>query len=256
MRRHCRDRPSPRSHRWQRRRFRCQPRSFFALVESEQIDAATEHIDRFTARLPERRHLDGRDNGERLSADISADRVRISADRLAQRETRIDSRQTAIPYNSEARQSAASLALARVGGTRATRRRAARSAPTRSIRGRTPTLSENPPDPAGLAGRPRRARPPPPISIRRTAPCAVPAAAIELHDSYEALCRGRLRRRRRFNFFGSRDWSIDSFLYSRPIADNWRVFAHNFSASADFEGDNQTWIRSGAGIEWRQKDGV
>ena len=28
---------------------------FFALVESEQIDAATEHIDRYAARLPERR---------------------------------------------------------------------------------------------------------------------------------------------------------------------------------------------------------
>ena len=86
---------------------------FFALVETEQLDAATEHIDSYAARLPERRHLDGRYNGERLSADITADRVRIFADRLAEAQTRIDARHAAIPYNSEARQSSASLALAR-----------------------------------------------------------------------------------------------------------------------------------------------
>ncbi len=86
---------------------------FYALVETEQLDAATEHIDRYAARLPERRHLDGRYNGERLSSDITADRVRLFADRLVEAQERIDARHDAIPYNSEARQSSASLALAR-----------------------------------------------------------------------------------------------------------------------------------------------
>ncbi len=75
-----------------------------------------------------------------------------------------------------------------------------------------------------------------------------------LYDSYELYVEAGYGEGGEVNYFGSRDWSIDSYLYSRPIADNWRVFAHNYSASADFDGDSQTWIRSGAGVEWRQKD--
>ncbi len=35
---------------------------FYALVESEELDAATQHIDTFAARLPERRNRDGKYN--------------------------------------------------------------------------------------------------------------------------------------------------------------------------------------------------
>ena len=226
---------------------------FFALVESEQIDAATEHIDRYAARLPERRHLDGRYNGERLSADISADRVRIFADRLAEAQTRIDARHAAIPYNSEARQSAASLALARGWPREGDEmlRRTIGSDPINpglhaDLAETRLTLQDWPAARAALDhatdldaenGAVRRAR-----------------RSFELHDSYELYVEAGYGEGGDINFFGSRDWSIDSFLYSRPIADSWRVFAHNYSASADFYGDNQSWIRSGVGIEWRQND--
>jgi biofilm PGA synthesis protein PgaA len=223
---------------------------FFALVETEQLDAATAHIDRYAASLPERRHLDGRYNGERLSADITADRVRIFADRLDEAQTRIDARHAAIPYNSEARQSSASLALARGWprqGDEMLRRTIGSDPINPALRA---DLSENlltlqdwPAaraalgDAAGLDpdnGAVRRAR-----------------RSYELYDSYELYVEAGYGEGGDINFFGSRDWSIDSFLYSRPISDTWRVFAHNYSASADFYGDNQTWIRSGAGAEWR-----
>ena len=223
---------------------------FFALVETEQLDAATEHIDRYAARLPERRHLDGRYNGERLSADITADRVRIFADRLAEAQTRIDARHAAIPYNSEARQSAASLALAR-------------GWPRQGDEMLRRTIGSDPINPALYADLAENRLTLQDWPAARTAldqateldpeNGAVHRArrSFELYDNYELYVEAGYGQGQDVNYFGSRDWSIDSFLYSRPIAENWRVFAHNYSASADFYGENQTWIRSGAGAEWR-----
>ncbi|MBL8417162.1 MAG: poly-beta-1,6 N-acetyl-D-glucosamine export porin PgaA [Dechloromonas sp.] len=226
---------------------------FYALVETEQLDAATEHIDRYAAHLPEHRHLDGRYNGERLSADITADRVRLFADRLAEAQTRIDARHAAIPYNSEARASSASLALARGWPRQGDEmlRRTIGSDPINpslhaDLAENRLTLQDWPAARAALDyatdldaenGAVRRAR-----------------RSFELYDSYELYIEAGYGEGQDVNYFGSRDWSIDTFLYSRPIADSWRAFAHNYSASADFYGDNQTWIRSGAGIEWRQND--
>ncbi|HQR58095.1 MAG TPA: poly-beta-1,6 N-acetyl-D-glucosamine export porin PgaA [Azonexus sp.] len=223
---------------------------FYALVETEQLDAATEHIDRYAARLPERRHLDGRYNGERLSADITADRVRLFADRLAEAQDRIDARHDAIPYNSEARQSSASLALAR-------------GWPRQGDEMLRRTLGSDPINPALHADLSENRLTLQDWSAARAAldyaagldpdNGAVRRASrsYELYDSYELYVEAGYGEGQDVNYFGSRDWSIDSFLYSRPIAENWRIFAHNYSASADFYGENQTWIRSGAGAEWR-----
>ncbi len=226
---------------------------FYALVETEQLDAATAHIDQFAARLPERRHLDGRYNGERLSADIAADRVRIFADRLAEAEQRIAPRQAAIPFNSEARQSSASLALAR-GWPRQGEEMLRRTIGTDPLNpGLHADLAETrltlqnwPAARASLDtaldldaenGAVRRAR-----------------ESVALHDRFELYIDAGYGKGDDVNYFGSRDWSIDSFLYSPPIAENWRVFAHNYSASADFYGENTSWIRTGAGAEWRWLD--
>lgn len=223
---------------------------FFALIETEQLDAATAHIDRYAASLPERRHLDGRYNGERLSADIAADRVRIFADRLAEAQVRIDARHATIPYNSEARASSASLALARGWPRQGDEilRRTLGSDPINpslhaDLSENLLTLQDWPAARAALDyatdldaenGAVRRAR-----------------RSYELYDSYELYVEAGYGEGQDVGYFGSRDWSIDSFLYSRPINDTWRVFAHNYSASADFFGDNQTWVRTGVGAEWR-----
>ena len=226
---------------------------FYALVETEQLDAATEHIDRYAARLPERRHLDGRYNGERLSADIAADRVRLFADRLAAAQARIDTRYATIPFNSEARQSSASLALAR-GWPRQGEEMLLRTLGTDPLNpGLHADLAETrlslqnwPAARASLAtaseldaenGAVRRAR-----------------ASVALHDRHELYVAAGYGKGDDVNYFGSRDWSIDSYLYSPPMPENWRVFAHNYSASADFYGQRETWIRTGAGAEWRWLD--
>jgi len=226
---------------------------FYALVETEQLDAATEHIDRYAARLPERRHLDGRYNGERLSADITADRVRLFANRLDNAQTRIRARHAAIPYNSEARQSSASLALAR-GWPRQGDEMLHRIIGSDPINPALHAdLSENllalQDWPAARAALDYATDLDPDNGPVRRA-----SRSYELYDSYELYVEAGFGEGQEVNYFGSRDWSIDSYLYSRPVSDNWRVFAHNYSASADFNGENQTWIRSGAGIEWRQND--
>ncbi len=226
---------------------------FYALVETEQLDAATEHIDSYAARLPERRHLDGRYNGERLSADITADRVRLFADRLAEAQTRIDARHAAIPYNSEARQSSASLALARgwpKQGDEMLRRTIGSDPINPALHA---DLSENlltlQDWPAARTSLDYASDLDPDNGAVRRA-----QRSYQLYDSYELYVEAGYGKGDDVNYFGSRDWSIDSYLYSRPVADTWRIFAHNYSASADFYGENQTWIRSGAGIEWRQND--
>jgi len=223
---------------------------FFALVESEQLDAATAHIDQYAARLPERRHRDGRYNGERLSADITADRVRIFADRLAKAERRVEQRHATTPFNAEARQSSASLALARgwpqqgeemllrtLGADPINPSLHADLAETRLSLQDWPAARTSLADALDLDaenGAVRRAR-----------------ESFALHDRYELYVEAGYGEGSDVNYFGSRDWSIDSFLYSPPIHERWRIFAHNYSAGADFYGENQTWIRTGAGAEWR-----
>jgi biofilm PGA synthesis protein PgaA len=50
---------------------------------------------------------------------------------------------------------------------------------------------------------------------------------------------------------GNSDWLIDATLYSAPIHDHWRVFAHSFNAAADFDDETATRKRIGLGGEYR-----
>ena len=48
------------------------------------------------------------------------------------------------------------------------------------------------------------------------------------------------------------DWGVDTQLYSMPIANYWRVFAHQFSGRADTgDGDSVSRIRNGVGGDFR-----
>ncbi|MFL9911379.1 poly-beta-1,6 N-acetyl-D-glucosamine export porin PgaA [Paraburkholderia sp. RL17-337-BIB-A] len=48
------------------------------------------------------------------------------------------------------------------------------------------------------------------------------------------------------------DWGVDTQLYSMPIANYWRVFAHQFSGRADTgDGDSVSRIRNGIGGDFR-----
>jgi biofilm PGA synthesis protein PgaA len=48
------------------------------------------------------------------------------------------------------------------------------------------------------------------------------------------------------------DWGVDTQLYSQPIAQYWRVFAHQFSGRADTgDGDSVSRVRNGIGADFR-----
>jgi biofilm PGA synthesis protein PgaA len=48
------------------------------------------------------------------------------------------------------------------------------------------------------------------------------------------------------------DWSIDTLLYSQPIYNYWRVFAHQFSGHADTgDGEDISRVRNGLGGDFR-----
>ncbi|NJD25560.1 MAG: poly-beta-1,6 N-acetyl-D-glucosamine export porin PgaA [Betaproteobacteria bacterium] len=224
---------------------------FYALADAGDIDAATAHIDAYAARLPERRHRDGRYNGERLSADIAGDRARAWANRLDEAQRRSEARLAAAPFNAEARGTAASLALARGWphlGEQTLRR----------IVGSDP---DNPALYADLA----EAR----LQLQDWLGARAALAAGEgidaentgvrrahtslaLHDSFELWVEaGYGKGGDTGGFFGNSDWRIDSYLYAPPLAENWRVFAHNYTSSADFDGSTTNWTRTGIGAEWR-----
>ena len=75
-----------------------------------------------------------------------------------------------------------------------------------------------------------------------------------LHNGFEFYSEAGYGQGQESKFSGNRDWSIDNWLYSPPIADNWRIFAHNYKSSADFDNSITKWIRTGIGAEWRWQD--
>ena len=223
---------------------------FYALVESEQLALAQAHIDRFAASLPERRHLDGQPNGERWSAEVASDQARLYADRITEAQRRIEQRLAVTPFNSEARSAEASLHLAR-GWPRqgeADLRRALGSDP------RNPGLHADRAEVllslqdwdqarAELV----RAR-----SLDAENPRVRQAdRTFDLHDRRELYVDAGYGVGQNSNPYGSSDWVVDAWLYSSPLAERWRAFIHNYSASADFNGAWTNWVRTGVGAEWR-----
>jgi biofilm PGA synthesis protein PgaA len=226
---------------------------FYALVEAEELDAATAHIDAYAARLPERRHRDGRYNGERLSADVTTDQVRIYADRLEEARQRILPRHEQIPYNSEARSAAASLALSRGWphlGEQMLRRVLGSDPDNPGVHADLAearlALQDWPAARASLAEAQRLDAEH--VGVRRA------TQSFALHDRHELYVDSGFGKGANSSFLGNQDWHIDSYLYSRPLAENWRIFAHNYTSRADFDGATTTWSRTGLGVEWRRLD--
>lgn len=224
---------------------------FYALVEMEELDAASTHIDAFAGRLPERRNRDGKYNGERLSSDITADQARLYSDRLQEAQERNRARRSSAPYNSEARQTSASLALARGWpnlGEQLLRR----------VEGADP---QNPAIHADLAETRLSLQNWPAAQASMVQANALDAEhgavkranlTFDLHNRYElSVEAGFGKGDGGASYFGNSDWRVDTFLYSRPLADNWRIFFHNYTTAADFDGSKTDWIRNAFGVEWR-----
>lgn len=50
--------------------------------------------------------------------------------------------------------------------------------------------------------------------------------------------------------FADQEFGVDTKAYSGPFADHYRLFVHNFSGRADFQGASQSRVRNGAGVQW------
>jgi biofilm PGA synthesis protein PgaA len=225
----------------------------YALAEAEHLDEALHHIDGYAERLPVRRHLDGQLNNERLSAEIRSDTLRIHADLLTEAQQRIEKRKVEMPHNGEVRAAEASLHLAR-GWKRQAELDMQRN------------LSYDPQN-AGLRAEHANVL----FSLGRWKQAKDELAYAEKLDTAHPLIQSARQtfasqeRRELFveagygqseteNPLGSSDWRIDSWLYSSRFADGWRIFAHNYSASADYSEGRVDWIRTGLGIEWLADD--
>lgn len=223
---------------------------FYALVESEQHDLAATHIDGFAARVSPRRHRDNLPNAERWSAEAASDRARIYAERLAEADQRIAQRLDTMPFNAEARGAEASLHIARGW-------RREGEADLRRNLARDPLNAALHADHAETL-----------LALQRWEPARAELALAEsldvdnaavrratetfgLHDRRELYIDGGYGQGQATNPYGSRDFHIDAWLYSGPLAERWRVFLHHYNAYADFHGSATRWIRNGAGAEWR-----
>jgi biofilm PGA synthesis protein PgaA len=230
---------------------------FYALLECEESDAATQHIDNFAARLPERRHLDGKYNNERLSADVFSDQARIYSDRLEAAEQRLQARAAAMPFNGEVRQTQAHLFVAR-GWPRQGEQMLQRA------------LGGDPDNTALYADLSEvrltrqnwsQAR----NDLEKAESLDVEhAASKRARESFQLYQKVELSIEAGFgrsqangglnNVFGNRDWQVDSRLYSAPLAERWRLFLHDYRSTSSIAGSNTTLSRSGLGLEWRWLD--
>lgn len=228
---------------------------FYALSDMNDYPAAMHFIDTYAAGLPQRRHLDNKYNGERLSADVLADRARMDAGLLDEAQQRITSRLSWSPHNQEVRQAMASLALAR-GWPRAAlqiQQGVASYAPCdANVRGDLSETALATQDwmQARAALKSAQWLDPGASSVRRA------EASMALHDDFELSVDANYEHSPTNNshasgYFGSDDWNAHTFLYSPPIAERWRWFLHDYTAMADFSGSWTSWRRDGAGIDWR-----
>ncbi|HEU5133692.1 MAG TPA: poly-beta-1,6 N-acetyl-D-glucosamine export porin PgaA [Steroidobacteraceae bacterium] len=223
---------------------------FHALSDQGKAYEAMAHIDAVATRLPQRRHRDGQPNGERLSADIASDQARMYADRIAEAQQRLSRRAIEVPFNTELRSAQAELALAR-GWKREGEMEFRR-------------INAQEPRSASLHARHAETL----WSLQHwTEAVASLERARELDDSdprvLQATRNFELQRRAEFysesgfgsgddgSPLGSTDWHIDTWLYSPPLRSKWRVFVHNYNASANFGDSMSRWQRTGAGVQWR-----
>ncbi|GAA5235696.1 poly-beta-1,6 N-acetyl-D-glucosamine export porin PgaA [Verticiella sediminum] len=53
-------------------------------------------------------------------------------------------------------------------------------------------------------------------------------------------------------FAARNEWSIDTHLYSAPIAENYRLLVHQFVGRADLDPERKTRVRNGVGVDYRK----
>jgi biofilm PGA synthesis protein PgaA len=228
---------------------------FYAYVDANEFDAARKLIDQLAQEIPPliNQGLPGveLENEFHAQARVNAARLRLYADELSQSQSMLNQLSASAPFNLDARLAHGDLLHAR------DKPRAAQ-AQFNAIRVD---------DPASVDAA---------IGIAETAlalhdPATAKAFVDLLEKSYPEN-RSVQRLRHELNAYqrplltltselgrsptgggnkGNSDWLIDATLYSAPIRDHWRVFAHSFNAAADFDDETATRKRIGVGGEYR-----
>lgn len=81
------------------------------------------------------------------------------------------------------------------------------------------------------------------------------ARAVALHDRPELIVEGNLGRSSdNSSPSGTRDDMVDAYLYSVPIRERYRLYAHGHYAQADLAGGYAHYNRAGGGLEYRAPD--
>jgi biofilm PGA synthesis protein PgaA len=230
---------------------------FYALVETEDHDGAARRIEYLVSITPKKIHayspLTERPNPEFQTAVAARSMAPAYADRLARAESETKALVAAAPFSMPLRENAAAVASLRGWPRRADEE-------LRWIRAAEP---DN-----GIADA-ERVEPLLAVHEFRAAERAAAhgsAVAAEdrraliaedhwkVHNLRELYVDAVVGRSTGGSPTGTRDYAIDAWLFSVPLAYDWRAFAHGYFAAARFDDGPFDWQRLGAGVEYRVRD--
>jgi biofilm PGA synthesis protein PgaA len=222
---------------------------FYAYAELEQYDEALALADGLVARLAAPGPA-GQPDPARMRAEVLAGIGRAYADQLDASQRRLESLVAAAPHNSDARYELGNVyrwrgwseraleeygrVLANQPELLATRIGAAHAELDRQ---RFPAAEARLADAQASDARHGGVR-----SLGRR---------WELHNRNELLVEARWGESSG-DTFGSDQYDVDAWWFSSPIRYNYRIFAHTYDSSADFENGNIHRRRAGAGLEYRR----
>jgi len=238
--------------------FATQVQLFYAYSEAGQYAEALAQIDRTAATTPQRTGAASpqtvADNPDYASALATAGAARGYQDRLADAQQRLESFRALAPYNMEAREK-----LAGVYGARGWLRKAEQE--------HLWILAAEPKHREARVGYADNLR-----DLHEWRAAEGEAAALEALYPEDRQVQRIARRWDIHNRpelrldvgggtssggtgpVGTRERTIESWLFSAPIRYDWRAFLHQYDASADFPQGDAHRRRLGAGAEYRGRD--
>jgi biofilm PGA synthesis protein PgaA len=230
---------------------------FYALTESGRASAANTELDPVVAQLPiwtyDKGNPERRPNPEKLDASLTRALGELYEGRTAQAQAAMDRMVDEAPGNTSLRLARAQVSRARDLPRQAERDlKVAETQAPRSIDvevGQADTaLALQEWRQAELLRDDVAARAPDDPAVRRL------SRAWQVHNMAEWRVTANRGGSTGSPLVGSRDWSIDTVLYSPPIDGNWRAFAGTGVSEGAFEEGNGHYGWARAGVEWRSRD--
>jgi len=230
---------------------------FYALTESGRASAANTELDPVVDQLPiwtyDKGNPERRPNPEKLDASLTRALGELYEGRTIEAQAALDSMVEEAPGNTSLR-----LARAQVSRARELPRQAERDLKVAETQAPRSIEVEAAQADTALALQEWRqaellhddvvARAAGEPAVRRL------ARAWQVHNMAEWRVTANRGGSTGSPLVGSRDWSIDTVLYSPPIDGNWRAFAGTGQSEGSFEEGNGHYGWARAGVEWRSRD--